>query len=585
MFLIPLQVFAQGTQITDEEYWEATQLKFSHFEKDILPGCFKNATVFSSCMNALNVLAGKLDPQSRLMVDLQLKEKNSKYLSKAPEIVYPGLSLYFIDESKIKVDEIFQFSLNLKKMSANRIHELQKNEFHYHEILYSEILKAHQEEGFFLRILQILKLKWKSKANIHDEASVVGEMYNIYLMGAVDPHTHILPKELLLKEQEQGEVVKRRFGYSYDLVKDKSNHFRLKITEVLDNSPAMKAGIKWNDEIVSVNGHSIEELFRFELKKEKSDLDEENIMLGLERKQSSFSVTLKKESIIEKNVESKIINDFGIPTGYVKIRGFMSDDSARDVGIAVLTLLDKGVHSLVLDLRDNPGGSLLQGILISSIFIGKKVVFIQNILNPEDSLKLNQPMELSVKGKFDALIDLPMVTLVNSGSASASELVAGALQDHKRSWIVGERTYGKASEQKAEIFKGWNINNLSFFSPIVLYKTYARFLQPLGTTNQMVGIHPDFDVPLFPHASEASDAFREEDLFLNALPATDKRWMQSRGDEIMKINHCRMKGAPDKILKTEAEKIYDSKVDQEPVHSPDFRLLSAEEILFCSQKQ
>jgi carboxyl-terminal processing protease len=216
------------------------------------------------------------------------------------------------------------------------------------------------------------------------------------------------------------------------------------------------------------------------------------------------------------------------------------------------------VSGLVLDLRGNLGGLIDQAVCIGGLFLGREVVVKVKDLD-RDSFE-----ELS--SSKPAATDLPLVVLIDAGSASASEIVSGAIQDHQRGWLLGERSFGKGTVQANMNF--WN-------DKIVFYRTVQRFYQPTGRTNQQVGISPDFEVPATPSATE-EDRFRlrEADIFPHGLGAVGPMWAQPRPEEARKVNGC---VAGEKL----ADKVFAEAKARG--HAVDYQLLRAEETLRCSR--
>ena len=189
-----------------------------------------------------------------------------------------------------------------------------------------------------------------------------------------------------------------------------------------------------------------------------------------------FNVTLARDVIKIKSVKTKTIQD---GYGYVRISTFQeSTDDAVEKAVTDFEKQDHGkVKGMVLDLRDNPGGLLNQAVKVSDEFLdGGLIVYTQG--------RSENQQQKYFSHKKSGFADFPMVVLVNGGSASASEIVAGALQDQKRAVIVGTQTFGKGSVQ--------TILPLDDHSALRL--TTARYFTPNGRSIQAVGITPDVDV-------------------------------------------------------------------------------------------
>jgi carboxyl-terminal processing protease len=236
----------------------------------------------------------------------------------------------------------------------------------------------------------------------------------------------------------------------------------------------------------------------------------------------------------------------------------MDRNACEVIGQKIEKLTADGAKGLVFDLRGNGGGLLDEAICIGGLFAGQKVIV---------KVKDLEANSFEDKPSFhDSITSLPLVILIDAGSASASEVVSGAMQDHRRAWILGERSFGKGTVQAPQPFLSRDI---------VLFRTIQRFYQPLGRTNQLVGIFPDFEVPATPDAT-ADERFRlrEADIYPHALKAESGDWKQPRPDEVSAVGAC---VAKDSL----AKKAYAAAKAKKA--AVDYQLLSAEEVLKCGK--
>jgi carboxyl-terminal processing protease len=249
----------------------------------------------------------------------------------------------------------------------------------------------------------------------------------------------------------------------------------------------------------------------------------------------------------------------GKKIGTLSLTTFASYSACVDVKNGLTELTRQGAEALIFDLRGNGGGFVDQAVCIASLFLGSgKSVFEQRNLLSEDR------RTFSTTGQ--AQTSLPMITLIDGGSASASEILAGAFQDHARSLIAGRRSFGKATMQLGMEHR---------LPGITLWMTVARFYLPSGRTNQLVGITPDFELEPKPDAT-LDDLFelREEDLYTNALPALSEPWQQTRPQVIRMIrNSCA--GHERRIRRA-----YQA-ASQGPF-APDYPLIAAADLLRCT---
>lgn len=289
-----------------------------------------------------------------------------------------------------------------------------------------------------------------------------------------DPYTRFLePGEFEeLTSQTTGEL--SGIGIRLTIDEDTS---QLIVVEPLQNSPAAKAGIQAGDKILRINDKptslmSIEQAST-EIKGEVGT----KVSLKISRsEQEVFDVTLVREQIELPSVGYTLNQEGKLKVGYIKLDEF-SSHAAEQMQKAIKDLSDRDVAGFVLDLRGNPGGLLFSSVEIARMWLEKG-----DIVSTIDRKGGNQ--EFAANGK--ALTDLPLVVLVDRYSASASEILAGALKENKRATIVGTRTYGKSTVQ--------SVHSLSDGSGLAV--TIARYYPPSGTDINRQGIAPDIQVAL-----------------------------------------------------------------------------------------
>jgi len=254
------------------------------------------------------------------------------------------------------------------------------------------------------------------------------------MLKTLDPYTNFIPESDV---ERYTMMTKGEYGGIGATVAERNN--LLMIVDILDNSPAASSGLRVGDFIVEVDGHSIENQPSEESKELLQGQAGTTLRIGILRngERKSFAIERKKIQLTSVPYYGMISNDFG----YVKLNEF-SQDCANDVRSACTELTtNKGAKGLVLDLRDNPGGLLIEAIKIVNMFVpkGERIVYTKGQNTTENS-------------KFSTMAEpfnttIPLVVLVNSHSASASEIVSGALQDLDRAVVIGEQTFGKGLVQ------------------------------------------------------------------------------------------------------------------------------------------
>ncbi|MDB5457774.1 MAG: carboxyl-terminal protease [Caulobacter sp.] len=251
----------------------------------------------------------------------------------------------------------------------------------------------------------------------------------------------------------------------------------VKVISPMDDTPASRAGILAGDYITAVNGQSVLGLTVSDAVKQMRGAPGEAVNLTIARdKTDPFDVKLVREIIKPKAAIAKMEGDYG----YVRLPGF--NEKATDALTAAIgDLRAKNPHmkGLIFDLRNNPGGLLDQAVGVSDVFLDGGEVVSQRGRNPRDIQRYNAR-------PGDLLNGLPMVVLINQGSASAAEIVAGALKDRHRAEIVGITSFGKGSVQTVIPLRGGADGAVKL--------TTARYYTPSGGSIQKTGIEPDLEV-------------------------------------------------------------------------------------------
>lgn len=250
----------------------------------------------------------------------------------------------------------------------------------------------------------------------------------------------------------------------------------------IEDTPAFKAGVQAGDKIVEVDGQSTEGLSVNDAIKKLRGPKGTPIKLKLMRAgEKDFRIVeLIRDIIKVSSVKGSRMLEPGI--GYIRVTQF-SESVADDLDAQLQKLTKQGLKALILDLRNNPGGLLSSAVGVSELFLDKGAV----VVSTRGRKGTANPPPLKAVGQRHYK-DFPMVILINGGSASASEIVAGALQDHKRAVLVGDVTFGKASVQSL----------LPLDDQSAIRLTTAHYYTPSGRMIHDVGIQPDIVAPLAP---------------------------------------------------------------------------------------
>ncbi|WP_199799755.1 S41 family peptidase [Pseudoblastomonas halimionae] len=350
----------------------------------------------------------------------------------------------------------------------------------------------------FARLFEIYQMvKDNYVEGVDDEQLIRGAIDG--MLGSLDPHSSYLDGSAIqrLNTMVDGEYQ----GLGLSVVGEEG---AVKVISPFKGSPAEEMGIKAGDYITHLDGKSIIGLDLDEAVAKMRGPEGTDIQLTIFRpgRDDTFDVTVTRGTIQLEPVTYELDGTIGV----ISINEF-----AADVGVDVAEAIDTmrrdvpggKLTGLVLDMRNNPGGSLREAIILSDLFLTKGTIVSQKGRRSEDNRSF--PAEIVFRGEIAP--DMPMIVLINAGSASASEIVAGALQDQRRALVMGERSFGKGSVQSLFYLDDDRTKGLKL--------TTARYYTPSGKSVQEGGIDPDIRVPQMsdPDAARRSKlAFRESDL-------------------------------------------------------------------------
>lgn len=346
-----------------------------------------------------------------------------------------------------------------------------------------ELNKRIQALDKYTKTIAIIEQYYVEDQNISDlvDKSISGMLTNL------DAHSSFLDEKSLndMKIQTTGE-----FGGLGITIGMKDG--ALTVIAPIEGTPADKAGIKAGDVILRINGEATLGMDLNAAVDKMRGKPKSEITITIYRKggQKPFDLTLKRDIIKVESVYSKKIGDDIL---YLRVTTFDKNVAERT---SKALKANKNAKGIILDLRNNPGGLLDQAIELTNLFVDKGV-----IVSQKGKIEAENKIYEAVKGK--KLSDTTLVVLVNGGSASASEIVSGALQDHKRALVLGEKTFGKGSVQSI----------IPINKNEALRLTIARYYLPSGRTIQAVGLEPDIEVlPGKITSADESFSIKESDL-------------------------------------------------------------------------
>jgi len=341
------------------------------------------------------------------------------------------------------------------------------------------------------------------------------------MVGTLDPYSQYLDTEAakLMKSETKGEFGGLGIRIT---VKDKF----ITVITPLPGTPAFKAGILPGDKIIKINGKSAEGITLLDAVKKLRGKPGTKVKITIAREKKVFDLEITRDKIKIESVPKHQAKMFEHGIGYIKITEF-NEKTPDDFRNAYAELEKQGLNGLILDLRNNPGGLLTSAVEVAKEFLteGELIVYTKG-RRPDSNFKF-----VATKNNHKKI---PLVVLVNEGSASGSEIVAGAIKDHGRGILLGEKTFGKGSVQ--------SLITLSDGSQLRL--TTAKYYTPSGVCIHEKGIEPDISVP---------------------VSKEDKIKLMQQSEEIYGLT-------PEEKEKREKEKI------------PDVQLERAKEIIFAQLK-
>lgn len=378
-------------------------------------------------------------------------------------------------------------------------------------------------------IMDIVRTKFVGEKEITREDLVHGAIKGMIEV-LDDPHSNYFSKKEM---KEFTQDIKGEYA-GVGMVVGKQDNI-LTVVSPIEDTPAQKAGMRPKDKILKIENESTLDLNLEKcVEKLKGQAGSKvKILVAREGVEKPFEVTLERAVIKLKYVKYKMLDN---NIGYLRLTQF-GENVSQDVRKAVEDmLLKQNMKSMILDLRNDPGGSLSEAINVASIFIDKSpIVTVKE--------KSGQTEVYDPKGK--AYTNFPLVVLINEGSASASEIVAGAVKDHKRGILVGEKTYGKGSVQNLMPFEGGDGMKL----------TIAKYYTPSGVCIHKIGIQPDIII------EEKDDGAFYEGMVMNVMDEKKDDAKDNKKEE-KKDNDNKSTDTSDKKDKKEEKKKEDMQLKE-----------------------
>jgi len=334
--------------------------------------------------------------------------------------------------------------------------------------------EAYKNIAIFTRALEQIRTSYVDKDKVTYELLIRGAMKG--MMDSLDEYSQFMDPDMYDDMQDD---TKGQFGGLGIVISMKDNS--LTIVSPMEDTPGFRAGLLSEDRIIEIDGMSCDGIVLSEAVKKLRGEPGTKVTLKVLRPktQEVLEFNLERAEIKVASVKDTMMLEDNI--GYIRITQF-NEPTAGSLQKELEKLKEQDMKALILDLRNNPGGLLRSAIEVSQKFLDSREV----IVSTQGRKEADQ--QLFRAGGRDRFVDIPMVVLVNSGSASASEIVAGALQDHKRAVLVGEKTFGKGSVQSV----------LPMEEGAALRLTTAKYYTPANRMIHEKGIEPDILVPMSP---------------------------------------------------------------------------------------
>ncbi|RJQ43140.1 MAG: S41 family peptidase [Nitrospiraceae bacterium] len=347
-----------------------------------------------------------------------------------------------------------------------------------------------EENGHYSKIKTFAETLSIVKQNYVEEVEEKELVYGAIkgMLNQLDPHSSFLPPDAFKEMQIDTKGEFSGLGIQIG-IKDKM----LTVIAPIEDTPAFKAGVKAGDKIIKIDNESTKDITLQDAVNKLRGPKGSSVTITILREgwDKTQDFTIVRDVIQLKSVKSKVIDE---KIGYVKLTQFQQK-TTQELEDALEKLRKDNITSMILDLRNNPGGLLNGAVEVTSQFLpeGKLVVYIKGRNGDKQEFQ-------TIRSKY---VEYPMIVLVNEGSASASEIVAGALQDTTRAVVLGTQTFGKGSVQ--------TVIPLSDGSALRL--TTARYYTPKGRSIQTTGITPDIIVKLsVKDETKTHPVIREKDL-------------------------------------------------------------------------
>ena len=349
---------------------------------------------------------------------------------------------------------------------------------------------------------ELLLTELNKRAGVDAKPAVFVAAATKYFESALDPHTSMRPtKEMELASRENGESF---VGIGIEFVKLEQG---LMVKRVLKGSGAGLAGVQAGDIVTAADGKAFKGMSDEGMAAAMRGVENTTVKLTLERNLKVLDISIVRKKIVNPVISSESMNFNGKSIVYIRLTNFMYSNICDEFA-GVISAWDKqNISGYVLDLRNNPGGNVLMASCVGGMFLGNNKVI--SYFEKKSMFGIQYD---SLPTKASVTTNKPLSVLVNAYSASASELVSGAIRDYNRGYIVGQTSFGKGSYQ--------GCSPLQRQGELTICSTQGLFFAPSGNSNQTVGIEPHISVYMNKEVQESEAyAMREAQMYLFPLPS------------------------------------------------------------------
>lgn len=530
--------------------------------------CYSQENAFLGCIAALNTLLANADSS------LQLTNAQNQNQPALKEVIKQigSLSLRKIDQN-FKPD-----SKKTRVQLAKEADALRKSSNKSWKTVFA------QTKNNQISIENLLDEALSQKISKR-RGQVLAASINAYLNNTIDPHTNIWSEKGMDEMMNTKEDRWSGIGAYLALTPE------LKIEmQPLEGSPSLAAGVRKKDILTHIEGEAVQLANSDEFEKLTDKLKgKENTVVNVTvlRNGKSLNLQITRGAIAIKNLEGKILVNSKTQQkiAHIRLRSFMQNNLCREFVSLARDLYHQGAESLILDVRNNGGGDLNAVLCMSAAYIdsGLPILLYQNpetnevervVNNGLPFLNLNYNIMNAFTPRAAELYRLykkPLVILMNEASASASELLPGALQAYRRVVTVGVRSYGKGTVQSGT--RDVQSVGLEEIEGVLLMKTVARFHFADGSTNQLVGISSDFTVYNNPVPTEEDlYAIREADQYPNAISAGIQKPKGISATRKTEISNC---------LPQNSDIAGEYARDEQSALGGDYQLITAKAVASC----